>query len=1220
MKILKIHIKNINSLRIEETIDLTAPPLSNTGLFAITGDTGAGKTSILDTITLALYGRVHRNNNAKEVISYGSTEAKAGVEFMAGGETYLALWSIRRARGQSSGNIIGPERRLSKWNPQTLEFEIIAEKVKETDELIEKITDLDFDRFCRSVLLSQGDFAAFLRSNEKERSDLLERITGTEIYTRISKASHFWMKEAGERLNELQLEKQHLAILNEEEEKNIVNQLFLLEKEIQELTAEIKINRDLLVWIEKKEALARSLEDLKKQLNEVYEEKETYQERFSQYQQHLKAVPAKHLLIACRELEEKQAVTQNLLKNLQELQLELTVSFESKKLEFDEQTKSLQDFEGQSVGLQDKIQQVIRLDTLLAHKYEEISKIEREYTANQLELEKSLKDAQNIESETLVLNKSVSEISNWLEQQGNLERAGEDHATLEAFLPALRNYFNADNELNKQKDLYREKLAKLELDKNNLLINRQKNVALIGEKKALFNSFPGLEELGHEQWISQQRKDVESWQSDLINLEKVVSEFERLKNLMLNLTRFENDLGNLESEIGEIDKQLLTNLDVIKDYESKKEFKLQVLEQQKMILNMDDVRNSLKEGDPCPVCFSTHHPFRDHEFKPFVKEAEMELNNLEMVLENYKVDRNRLFQKQQDIRYSIQQYKGEQESETKGQIEQLLLQIKEHELQIAGLMGHADIDYFSFSNNLQDIPDQIRQLKQRIIHTKAEIQEIEQIQTAIRVLEMEFLKLETEITRVSSGYESEVNNLQNIDNQIINNNELLNNSIVEFNKVAENYHYQFEATTAKAFLTKLKENHQDFKKRSSDLIFIHQKLSNFQIEKQSLLKKIEAYRHLSESQNDQMQQLKYASGELDLQRRELLGTENPEAVWKRYLAELDQRKLDMEVLKTAMDEIQVRITANLAEINEKSGAISEIDQSLSKTKTQLTQFLQDIGLETMAQLSDMLLDDATEKEIREKIDRLKESEATLNNNIEKNQSELSALEGNYDHTPEKSDCEAKLTGLEKSQSDLLQLIGANKEKIERQNQNKSVAQQLTNAITLQQTEVNRRKVMNDLIGSADGKKFRIFAQGLTLQKLCDLANLHLQQLSGRYVAQKRNNDSLELSIMDTYQGDNVRSMNTLSGGESFLVSLALALGLSDMAGRNVRIQSLFIDEGFGSLDENTLDLAVTTLENLQAKGKMIGIISHVNELKERISTQIRVSKKGNGFSSLEIAG
>ena len=127
-----------------------------------------------------------------------------------------------------------------------------------------------------------------------------------------------------------------------------------------------------------------------------------------------------------------------------------------------------------------------------------------------------------------------------------------------------------------------------------------------------------------------------------------------------------------------------------------------------------------------------------------------------------------------------------------------------------------------------------------------------------------------------------------------------------------------------------------------------------------------------------------------------------------------------------------------------------------------------------------------------------------------------------------------------------------------------------------------------------------------------LADLEIERAAGRHAPE------LALEIVDTYQADNRRSMNTLSGGESFLVSLALALGLSDLAGRHTSIRSLFIDEGFGSLDEQSLDLALNTLENLQASGKTIGVISHVKLLKERISTQILVQKKGDGYSQLEI--
>jgi len=156
-----------------------------------------------------------------------------------------------------------------------------------------------------------------------------------------------------------------------------------------------------------------------------------------------------------------------------------------------------------------------------------------------------------------------------------------------------------------------------------------------------------------------------------------------------------------------------------------------------------------------------------------------------------------------------------------------------------------------------------------------------------------------------------------------------------------------------------------------------------------------------------------------------------------------------------------------------------------------------------------------------------------------------------------------------------------------------------------------------LIGSANGAAFRQFAQGLSLDILVRHANRHLARLSDRYRL-RRVEGELTLEIIDRHQADATRPMQSLSGGESFLASLALALGLSDLAGRNVRIDSLFIDEGFGSLDADSLDLAVAALDALRLHNKTIGIISHVELLKERIPVQIRVEKRTGGTSVLRL--
>ena len=160
--------------------------------------------------------------------------------------------------------------------------------------------------------------------------------------------------------------------------------------------------------------------------------------------------------------------------------------------------------------------------------------------------------------------------------------------------------------------------------------------------------------------------------------------------------------------------------------------------------------------------------------------------------------------------------------------------------------------------------------------------------------------------------------------------------------------------------------------------------------------------------------------------------------------------------------------------------------------------------------------------------------------------------------------------------------------------------------------------LNALIGSSSGDKFRKFAQGLTLDNLVWLANQQLNRLHGRYLLQRKASEALELEVVDTWQADAVRDTRTLSGGESFLVSLALALALSDLVSHKTRIDSLFLDEGFGTLDSETLDTALDALDALNATGKTIGVISHVEAMKERIPVQIKVKKiNGLGYSRLD---
>ena len=203
-------------------------------------------------------------------------------------------------------------------------------------------------------------------------------------------------------------------------------------------------------------------------------------------------------------------------------------------------------------------------------------------------------------------------------------------------------------------------------------------------------------------------------------------------------------------------------------------------------------------------------------------------------------------------------------------------------------------------------------------------------------------------------------------------------------------------------------------------------------------------------------------------------------------------------------------------------------------------------------------------------------------------------------------------------NELNRQFGSLQHTIDTDTKNRTTQQSLLESIEQQRVLYDQWQQLNSLIGSADGSKYRKFVQGLTLDHLVSLANQQLAVLHNRYQLSRREQGELEIEIIDTWQGDTQRDTRTLSGGESFLVSLALALALSELVSQKTRIDSLFLDEGFGTLDNETLEMALNALDNLNAEGKTIGIISHVEALKERIPVQIKVRKSaGMGYSTLD---
>lgn len=228
---------------------------------------------------------------------------------------------------------------------------------------------------------------------------------------------------------------------------------------------------------------------------------------------------------------------------------------------------------------------------------------------------------------------------------------------------------------------------------------------------------------------------------------------------------------------------------------------------------------------------------------------------------------------------------------------------------------------------------------------------------------------------------------------------------------------------------------------------------------------------------------------------------------------------------------------------------------------------------------------------------------------------------------ELSDQQEKIENPEHLSEDIVACQSANREterllsvveaRLLQQEQNKKRLMEIESEWKEKQTVAEQWAKLNKLIGSADGTKFKVIAQSYTLNLLLLHANKHLAYLSKRYRLQQVPG-TLALQVIDCDMCDEVRTVYSLSGGESFLISLALALGLSSLSSNNLKVESLFIDEGFGSLDADSLRTAMEALEQLQMQGRKIGVISHVQEMSERISVQIQLHKSVNGKSEITI--
>ncbi|OPA85182.1 chromosome segregation protein SMC [Pseudomonas fluorescens] len=1211
MKILAIRLKNLASLAGPFEIDFTAEPLASAGLFAITGPTGAGKSTLLDALCLALFGSVPRLSDTgqakmqdadsdisigdpRTLLRRGTGGGYAEVDFVGvSGRRYRARWEANRARDKASGKLQNSRQSLMDLDSD----QVLASQKTEYKTQLELALGLNFEQFTRAVLLAQSEFSAFLKANDNERSELLEKLTDTALYTQLGRRAFDKAKEARDAHKQLQDQATGVVPLAAEARAELDQQLSEAQQHFKVQQAQLKQLelqhtwlKELREWQERQlsaveqvqqaqqhwESQGQQRQDLSR-LDQLAPQRHQFARQTelgtlltplaAQIQQHLEQQTALHVRQdqAQRQQSTAQTALADALKNQADAVPLLRQAFEEQntlahlnkelaKRSEEKQQQATACTEGQALlkGLQDKQTEVAeRLQRLAAEleRSADLAPLSDAWTAYRDRLQQLMLIGNR-------LNKGQAELPQ-LEQRATT--AAEQFTQQRAALDVL----------------YQEAGA----EPHAVAEQIQLLASLLQDNRKQQRAFEDLTRL----WDSQQQLD----QQATLLTQKLADAQQQREQLNVSGLQTKAELTVAEQTLT-VTKQLLERQRLARS------------------ASVEELREQLQDDQPCPVCGSHEHPYH---------QPEALLQSLGRHDENEEASAQKAVD---TLKEKLTELRGEvggliaQQKEFLQQQEQLTTQQQ-------GLAPSLDAHPLSASLFNQDVAKRSPWLAQQLSQLTQSISQDEQRQGALLNLQQNAGRLQQQLQAAQDASGQARQLLVDQQRELANDRERLDEELNAFASLlpAETLD-GLRSDPANTFM----RLDQQVSQRREQLDRQREELEEQQ-QRQHILDREHGNQQHRQQQLDAAQ---HAVTELAAQQQavqEKLGT----LLGDHTSAEHWQQQLDVAVAQSRQSETDanqqlqdirttlIQLAADLKAQQEREQALHEEQQTLD---TRLNEWraqhpeLDNAGLNRL-----LAFDDAQVTELRQQLHSSEKAVEQARVLLQEREQRLAEHQAQHNGGLQAEQLDSELAALTQQLAEgeklVIELRARQSEDQRRQDANRALAEQITQAYE----EWQRWARLNALIGSATGDTFRKIAQAYNLDLLVHHANVQLRQLVRRYRL-KRGGSMLGLLVMDTEMGDELRSVHSLSGGETFLVSLALALGLASMASSTLKIESLFIDEGFGSLDPESLQLAMDALDGLQAQGRKVAVISHVQEMHERIPVQIQVKRQGNGLSTLEV--